>query len=135
MLEGTSQDNSASAALILIMHLHYEAKINTFLIIPQQQLSNMRFKDVVFDVGLFWSVVYVFMVLSFIPHSYNIVILPWLTDVNQKLTPTTCTCVCSWAENRAEWKFQKTRQTWLLQHMFNSEKVKLIAIVALLHLL
>lgn len=28
-----------------------------------------------------------------------------------------------WAENRAEWKFQKTRQTWLLQHMFNSEKI------------
>ncbi|XP_065805932.1 uncharacterized protein C7orf50 homolog isoform X2 [Labrus bergylta] len=28
-----------------------------------------------------------------------------------------------WAENRTEWKFQKTRQTWLLQHMFDSEKV------------
>uniref|UniRef100_A0A3B3ZMM6 WKF domain-containing protein n=1 Tax=Periophthalmus magnuspinnatus TaxID=409849 RepID=A0A3B3ZMM6_9GOBI len=28
-----------------------------------------------------------------------------------------------WAENRGEWKFQKTRQTWLLQHMFNSEQV------------
>lgn len=31
--------------------------------------------------------------------------------------------LCSWAENRKEWKFQKTRQTWLLQHMFDSEKV------------
>ncbi|XP_076025785.1 cholesin-like [Genypterus blacodes] len=28
-----------------------------------------------------------------------------------------------WAENRGEWKFQKLRQTWLLQHMFHSEKV------------
>ncbi|XP_041829694.1 uncharacterized protein C7orf50 homolog [Melanotaenia boesemani] len=28
-----------------------------------------------------------------------------------------------WAENRLMWKFQKTRQTWLLQHMFDSEKV------------
>ncbi|XP_037546743.1 uncharacterized protein C7orf50 isoform X2 [Nematolebias whitei] len=28
-----------------------------------------------------------------------------------------------WAENRSAWKFQKTRQTWLLQHMFDSEKV------------
>uniref|UniRef100_A0A8C6PL75 Zmp:0000000624 n=1 Tax=Nothobranchius furzeri TaxID=105023 RepID=A0A8C6PL75_NOTFU len=28
-----------------------------------------------------------------------------------------------WAENRSAWKFQKIRQTWLLQHMFDSEKV------------
>ncbi|KAM4715972.1 protein cholesin isoform 1-T3 [Anableps anableps] len=28
-----------------------------------------------------------------------------------------------WAERRSEWKFQKIRQTWLLQHMFDSEKV------------
>ncbi|XP_067345431.1 uncharacterized protein C7orf50 homolog isoform X2 [Channa argus] len=28
-----------------------------------------------------------------------------------------------WAENRIQWKFQKTRQTWLLQHMFDSEKI------------
>ncbi|KAM3859563.1 protein cholesin [Diretmus argenteus] len=28
-----------------------------------------------------------------------------------------------WAENRKEWKFQKTRQTRLLQHMFDSEQV------------
>ncbi|XP_072228939.1 uncharacterized protein C7orf50 homolog isoform X1 [Leuresthes tenuis] len=28
-----------------------------------------------------------------------------------------------WAENRSAWKFQKTRQTWLLQHMFDSEKI------------
>lgn len=29
----------------------------------------------------------------------------------------------SWSEKRKEWKFQKTRQTWLLQHMFDTEKV------------
>lgn len=28
-----------------------------------------------------------------------------------------------WAENRTEWKFQKTRQTWLLQHMFDSQQI------------
>ncbi|KAJ8245770.1 hypothetical protein GJAV_G00260130 [Gymnothorax javanicus] len=28
-----------------------------------------------------------------------------------------------WWERRAEWRFQKTRQTWLLQHMFDAEKV------------
>ncbi|KAA8581697.1 hypothetical protein FQN60_003278 [Etheostoma spectabile] len=28
-----------------------------------------------------------------------------------------------WAENRAEWKFQKTRQTWLLQHMFDPQQI------------
>ncbi|XP_058477494.1 uncharacterized protein C7orf50 homolog [Solea solea] len=28
-----------------------------------------------------------------------------------------------WAENRTAWKFQKTRQTWLLQHMFDSQKI------------
>ncbi|XP_037612035.1 uncharacterized protein C7orf50 homolog [Sebastes umbrosus] len=28
-----------------------------------------------------------------------------------------------WAENRTEWKFQKTRQTWLLQHMFDFEQI------------
>ncbi|KAL0984343.1 hypothetical protein UPYG_G00140250 [Umbra pygmaea] len=28
-----------------------------------------------------------------------------------------------WAENRKEWRFQKTRQTWLLQHMFDSDKI------------
>ncbi|XP_029933941.1 protein cholesin [Myripristis murdjan] len=28
-----------------------------------------------------------------------------------------------WAEKRKEWKFQKTRQTWLLQHMFDSDKI------------
>uniref|UniRef100_A0A3Q1FNU2 Zmp:0000000624 n=1 Tax=Acanthochromis polyacanthus TaxID=80966 RepID=A0A3Q1FNU2_9TELE len=28
-----------------------------------------------------------------------------------------------WAENHSVWKFQKTRQTWLLQHMFDSEKI------------
>uniref|UniRef100_A0A4X2LWG1 WKF domain-containing protein n=1 Tax=Vombatus ursinus TaxID=29139 RepID=A0A4X2LWG1_VOMUR len=29
----------------------------------------------------------------------------------------------SWASKREEWKFQKTRQTWLLLHMFDSNKV------------
>ncbi|XP_036391862.1 uncharacterized protein C7orf50 homolog [Megalops cyprinoides] len=28
-----------------------------------------------------------------------------------------------WSETRKDWKFQKTRQTWLLQHMFDMEKV------------
>lgn len=28
-----------------------------------------------------------------------------------------------WEKNREEWKFQKTRQTWLLQHMYDSEKI------------
>ncbi|XP_064009784.1 uncharacterized protein C7orf50 homolog isoform X2 [Pogoniulus pusillus] len=29
----------------------------------------------------------------------------------------------SWSENPEEWKFQKTRQTWLLLHMYDREKV------------
>ncbi|XP_067329256.1 uncharacterized protein C7orf50 homolog [Anolis sagrei] len=29
----------------------------------------------------------------------------------------------SWSENPKEWKFQKTRQTWLLTHMYDKEKV------------
>ncbi|XP_039631338.1 uncharacterized protein C7orf50 homolog isoform X1 [Polypterus senegalus] len=28
-----------------------------------------------------------------------------------------------WYENRQLWKFQKTRQTWLLQHMYDKQKV------------
>ncbi|KAK1164999.1 hypothetical protein AOXY_G15452 [Acipenser oxyrinchus oxyrinchus] len=28
-----------------------------------------------------------------------------------------------WSKNRNDWRFKKTRQTWLLQHMFDSEKV------------
>ncbi|KAJ4941214.1 hypothetical protein JOQ06_027501 [Pogonophryne albipinna] len=40
------------------------------------------------------------------------------TGPQQALVYLTC-----WSENRAEWKFQKIRQTWLLQHMFNSEQV------------
>ncbi|XP_039990919.1 uncharacterized protein C7orf50 [Xiphias gladius] len=40
------------------------------------------------------------------------------TAPQQALDYLTC-----WAENRTEWRFQKTRQTWLLQHMFNSEKI------------
>ncbi|XP_068614500.1 uncharacterized protein C7orf50 homolog isoform X2 [Brachionichthys hirsutus] len=40
------------------------------------------------------------------------------TAPRQALVYLTC-----WAENRTEWKFQKTRQTWLLQHMFDSDKI------------
>ncbi|XP_040923054.1 uncharacterized protein C7orf50 [Toxotes jaculatrix] len=40
------------------------------------------------------------------------------TASQQALDYLTC-----WAENRTEWKFQKTRQTWLLQHSFDSEKI------------
>ncbi|KAM7091721.1 LOW QUALITY PROTEIN: cytochrome P450 2W1-like [Ciconia maguari] len=29
----------------------------------------------------------------------------------------------SWSENPEEWKFQKTRQTWLLLHMYDKEKI------------
>uniref|UniRef100_A0A674HC96 WKF domain-containing protein n=1 Tax=Taeniopygia guttata TaxID=59729 RepID=A0A674HC96_TAEGU len=29
----------------------------------------------------------------------------------------------SWSKNPKEWKFQKTRQTWLLLHMYDKEKV------------
>lgn len=36
----------------------------------------------------------------------------------QALNYLTC-----WSEKREEWKFQKTRQVWLLQHMYDSEKV------------
>ncbi|XP_056153336.1 uncharacterized protein C7orf50 homolog [Lampris incognitus] len=39
-------------------------------------------------------------------------------EPQQALDYLTC-----WAENRKVWKFQKTRQTWLLQHMFDSDKV------------
>ncbi|XP_058536444.1 uncharacterized protein C7orf50 homolog [Ochotona princeps] len=28
-----------------------------------------------------------------------------------------------WAQKQAGWRFQKTRQTWLLQHMFDQDKV------------
>uniref|UniRef100_A0A8D3AMT0 Zmp:0000000624 n=1 Tax=Scophthalmus maximus TaxID=52904 RepID=A0A8D3AMT0_SCOMX len=40
------------------------------------------------------------------------------TAPQQALDYLTC-----WAEKRTEWKFQKTRQTWLLQNMFDSEKI------------
>uniref|UniRef100_A0A3Q3W304 WKF domain-containing protein n=1 Tax=Mola mola TaxID=94237 RepID=A0A3Q3W304_MOLML len=40
------------------------------------------------------------------------------TAPQQALDYLTC-----WAENRTEWKFQKTRQTWLLQHIFDFEKI------------
>lgn len=29
----------------------------------------------------------------------------------------------SWATDKEQWKFQKLRQTWLLQHMYDAEKV------------
>ncbi|XP_040845903.1 uncharacterized protein C7orf50-like [Ochotona curzoniae] len=31
--------------------------------------------------------------------------------------------LCGWAQKQAGWRFQKTRQTWLLQHMFDQDKV------------
>ncbi|XP_006889787.1 PREDICTED: uncharacterized protein C7orf50 homolog [Elephantulus edwardii] len=31
--------------------------------------------------------------------------------------------LCGWAQKRQDWKFQKTRQTWLLVHMYNPDKV------------
>ncbi|XP_004483895.1 protein cholesin [Dasypus novemcinctus] len=31
--------------------------------------------------------------------------------------------LCSWAQKHKNWKFQKTRQTWLLLHMYDSDKV------------
>uniref|UniRef100_A0A3B5KHU3 Zmp:0000000624 n=1 Tax=Takifugu rubripes TaxID=31033 RepID=A0A3B5KHU3_TAKRU len=40
------------------------------------------------------------------------------TASQQALDYLTC-----WAENHTEWKFQKTRQTWLLQHIFDFEKI------------
>ncbi|KAK5607392.1 hypothetical protein CRENBAI_024794 [Crenichthys baileyi] len=40
-----------------------------------------------------------------------------------------------WAEKRSAWKFQKSRQTWLLQHMFDSEKIPDDTFVVLLQYL
>ncbi|XP_053411268.1 uncharacterized protein C7orf50 homolog isoform X3 [Nycticebus coucang] len=31
--------------------------------------------------------------------------------------------LCRWAQKHKDWRFQKTRQTWLLLHMYNSNKV------------
>lgn len=31
--------------------------------------------------------------------------------------------LCGWAQKNASWRFQKTRQTWLLLHMFEEDKV------------
>uniref|UniRef100_G3SS19 Chromosome 7 open reading frame 50 n=2 Tax=Loxodonta africana TaxID=9785 RepID=G3SS19_LOXAF len=31
--------------------------------------------------------------------------------------------LCSWAQKHQDWKFQKTRQTWLLVNMYDSDKV------------
>nr|XP_057917947.1 uncharacterized protein C7orf50 homolog isoform X2 [Doryrhamphus excisus] len=43
---------------------------------------------------------------------------PGPSAAKQALDYLTC-----WADNRADWRFQKIRQTWLLQHMFDSEQV------------
>uniref|UniRef100_A0A3Q2UR57 Zmp:0000000624 n=1 Tax=Fundulus heteroclitus TaxID=8078 RepID=A0A3Q2UR57_FUNHE len=40
-----------------------------------------------------------------------------------------------WAERRSAWKFQKSRQTWLLQHMYDSEKIPDDTFVVLLQYL
>ncbi|XP_024432596.3 protein cholesin isoform X2 [Desmodus rotundus] len=31
--------------------------------------------------------------------------------------------LCSWARKQEDWRFQKTRQTWLLMHMYDSDQV------------
>ncbi|XP_017363735.1 uncharacterized protein C7orf50 homolog isoform X3 [Cebus imitator] len=31
--------------------------------------------------------------------------------------------LCRWAQKHENWRFQKTRQTWLLLHMYDSDKV------------
>lgn len=31
--------------------------------------------------------------------------------------------LCGWAQNHQSWRFQKTRQTWLLLNMYDSDKV------------
>uniref|UniRef100_A0A8D2DRN7 Chromosome 7 open reading frame 50 n=1 Tax=Sciurus vulgaris TaxID=55149 RepID=A0A8D2DRN7_SCIVU len=31
--------------------------------------------------------------------------------------------LCGWAQKHKNWRFQKTRQTWLLLHMYDSDKV------------
>ncbi|XP_070270346.1 protein cholesin isoform X2 [Myotis yumanensis] len=31
--------------------------------------------------------------------------------------------LCSWAQKRQSWRFQKTRQTWLLLHMYDCDQV------------
>ncbi|XP_070636445.1 protein cholesin isoform X2 [Bos indicus] len=31
--------------------------------------------------------------------------------------------LCSWAQKREDWRFQKTRQTWLLLHMYDRDQV------------
>ncbi|XP_062847898.1 uncharacterized protein C7orf50 homolog [Trichomycterus rosablanca] len=42
------------------------------------------------------------------------------TNVAQTQALEYLTC---WSKKRDEWKFQKTRQVWLLQHMYDNEKV------------
>lgn len=34
-----------------------------------------------------------------------------------------CPCFPSWAQKHESWRFQKTRQTWLLLHMYDHDKV------------
>lgn len=31
--------------------------------------------------------------------------------------------LCGWAQKHGDWRFQKTRQTWLLLHMYDSDQV------------
>ncbi|XP_051542617.1 uncharacterized protein C7orf50 homolog isoform X2 [Myxocyprinus asiaticus] len=42
------------------------------------------------------------------------------TNIAEKQALEYLTC---WSERKEEWKFQKTRQTWLLQHMYDDMKV------------
>ncbi|KAJ7403615.1 hypothetical protein WISP_150002 [Willisornis vidua] len=48
--------------------------------------------------------------------------LPDKFTKKRKATVLFC-CSSTWSENPEEWKFQKTRQTWLLLHMYDKEKV------------
>ncbi|XP_061733219.1 uncharacterized protein C7orf50-like [Nerophis ophidion] len=48
---------------------------------------------------------------------------PKITPRPSKASKIALDYLTCWAENREEWKFQKIRQTWLFQHMFDSEQV------------
>ncbi|XP_051970812.1 uncharacterized protein C7orf50 homolog [Xyrauchen texanus] len=43
-----------------------------------------------------------------------------MTNIAEKQALEYLTC---WSERKEEWRFQKTRQTWLLQHMYDDVKV------------
>ncbi|KAF7243080.1 hypothetical protein EYD10_10584 [Varanus komodoensis] len=45
------------------------------------------------------------------------------TPQNWATGPLTVGPSCCWAKRPEEWKFQKTRQTWLLLHMYDKDKV------------